>query len=321
MIALLIFLVVSAVAVLTLGTTATRTVSKLWFRHWLEYREGSSQELILYLEEPEQLSNAAGTAAMLMVFAVAALLASINGVHSWKFAVNVLVFLALLLLVGHLLPRVVGRRWAEAVAPFMIPVLHVVGVALRPFERAALLVGRPFMRKPSGQNDREAREGLEGLLSDGALVDIDTAEERAMISGVIKFGEKTVGEIMRSRSEIFSVPDGLEPAELARRVAGSGYSRVPVYRERPYDIVGMVHVFDIFKRRGESLPPILPVSRTTPDRAADDLLAELLRTRRQLAIVQETNASGPSLLGLVTLEDLLEELVGDIRDEHDDTGD
>jgi putative hemolysin len=97
-------------------------------------------------------------------------------------------------------------------------------------------------------------------------------------------------------------------------MAHAGYSRVPVYRDTPDNIIGMVHVFDVFVRRGETLPPIRPVSITTSSKSAKELLFELLRARRQLAIVQDD----ATVVGLVTLEDLLEELVGDIRDEHDD---
>jgi putative hemolysin len=73
-------------------------------------------------------------------------------------------------------------------------------------------------------------------------------------------------------------------------------------------------VFDVFVRSGETVPPTRPVTVTTSTKSAKELLFELLRARRQLAIVQD----GTAIVGLVTLEDLLEELVGEIRDEHDD---
>jgi putative hemolysin len=113
---------------------------------------------------------------------------------------------------------------------------------------------------------------------------------------------------------MFLLRDDLTAAELARQVATAGYSRVPVYRDSPDQISGMVHVFDVFRRRGEAVPAVRPVAFTRPEKSAKDLLFEMLRSRRQLAIVQD----GGAVTGLVTLEDLLEELVGDIRDEHDD---
>ena len=112
-------------------------------------------------------------------------------------------------------------------------------------------------------------------------------------------------------------PISADQRGTARQVAQAGYSRIPVFRESPEDITGMLHVFDVFRRRGESTPAIRPVAFARPEKPAKELLFELLRSRRQLAIVRDDT----TVVGLVTLEDLLEELVGDIRDEHDDTTD
>lgn len=318
---LLMFLAVGVMAVLTLGATAVRTVSRLWLRHWIEHRAGGVGAMARYLERPTRLVHAAGTAAMLVVFATGALIAMADGLNAWTFVGDVAVFLVLLLVFGQLLPRAIGRRWAPVIVPVMVPVLRLVDLALAPFHAIAYTVRRWVSPARGTEQDSDARDGLEELLRDGAFDDISTTEEMAIISGVIEFGDKTVRDVMRPRAELFAVPDGLAPDELARRVSQSGYSRVPVYRGQPDQIVGMVHVIDIFKRRGESMPPLLPVTRTVPDRPANELLFELLRARRQLAIVQDGMAEGGRAIGMVTLEDLLEELVGDIRDEHDDSTD
>jgi putative hemolysin len=199
----------------------------------------------------------------------------------------------------------------------MVPLLRVVDLALAPFHLVANAVRKAVTRPASSADQEELRDGLEELLREGAFDDISTTEEMAIISGVVQFGDKIVRDVMRPRAELFMLPEGLAPMELAQQVAASGYSRVPIYRASPDRIVGMVHVFEVFRRRGETLPTLRPVTFTTPDKSAKHLLFELLRARRQLAIVQD----GEAVIGLVTLEDLLEELVGDIRDEHDDNTD
>jgi putative hemolysin len=141
-----------------------------------------------------------------------------------------------------------------------------------------------------------------------------STEERAIISGVMQFGDKTVVDVMTPRSEIFALDATLSARDIAERQSQSGYSRVPIYRDSLDNVVGMFHVFDVFKLAGERMPTLRPISRTSPDKAANELLFELLRARRQLAIVYDQS----QVVGLVTLEDLLEELVGDIRDEHDE---
>jgi magnesium and cobalt exporter, CNNM family len=121
--------------------------------------------------------------------------------------------------------------------------------------------------------------------------------------------------VMTPRDEIFALDEGTEPHRLATLIAQSAYSRVPVYRESIDQIVGMVHAFDVLKARGERVPSWRAVAYSNPDAPCNELLFRMLRERLHLAIVRD---GGGRTLGLVTLEDLLEELVGDIRDEHDE---
>ena len=175
---------------------------------------------------------------------------------------------------------------------------------------AGLLV-RPVVRAP----EVEAREGIEDLLRDGALEGIGATEEMAIISGVVQFGDKTARDVMTPASELFSLDEALPPMEIARRLAAAAYSRVPIYRGAPDNVVGMIHAFDVLRVAGERMPPLRPVTFATESKPASELLFEMLRARRHLAIVRNTHAL---ISGVVTLEDLLEELVGDIRDEHDE---
>jgi putative hemolysin len=168
---------------------------------------------------------------------------------------------------------------------------------------------------PAGEESEE--EALEELLREGALEGVGEAQEIAIISGVVQFGEKLVRDVMTPRADIFAVPDDLPAAEFARRVAASGYSRVPVYREGLDAVNGMVRAFDVLKNGGTELPTIRPVAFARPEMQCKELLSGMLRERRHLAIVRD--GDGPTI-GLLTLEDLLEELVGDIRDEHDEPG-
>lgn len=305
---------VGLVALLTLASTAVRAVSRLWLRHWIERRHGGTGAMSRYLERPTRLLHAAATGSMLTVFATGAMIAMADGLRAWAFGRDVLVYLVLLVVLGQLVPRAVGRRWAPTLVPVLVPLLRAADLLLSPFHWVADGVRRLLAGTRAPASGDEAREGLEELLRDGAFDDISSTEEMAIISGVVQFGDKVVHDVMTPRGKLFTLPDGLPPAELAQQVAHAGYSRVPLYRESPDHIIGMVHVFDVFTRSGERLPPIRPVSVTTSTKPAKELLFELLRARRQLAIVQD----GADVVGLVTLEDLLEELVGDIRDEHDD---
>lgn len=303
------------VAVLVCGATATRAVSRLWLRHWIEHRRVTMSSMQRYLERPTRLLHSAGTAVGLVVFTVAALIARLHPPSSWALARDGIVALLLVVLVGQLVARAVGRRWATHLVPVLVPVLRLVDLAVTPFRVVASAIADVVRHRRPEPEATDSLEGLEDLLRDGALEGLGTGEEMAIISGVVQFGEKSVRDVMTPREELFALDEALPPAEIAELVARSAYSRVPIYRGGPDQIVGMIHAFDVFKVAGERLPPLRPVTFATPGRPANELLFELLRARRQLAIVRDGDRG---VVGLVTLEDLLEELVGDIRDEHDE---
>ena len=216
---------------------------------------------------------------------------------------------------GQLVPRAIGRRWAPQLVPSFVPALRVVDTLVAPFLQLGRTVAgwlvRPVIRAP----EVEAREGIENLLRDGALEGIGATEEMAIISGVVQFGDKTARDVMTPRSELFALDETLTPMDTARRLAQAAYSRVPIYRGTPDNVVGMIHAFDVLRVAGERMPSLRPVAFATEEKPASELLFEMLRARRHLAIVR--NSQG-LIAGIVTLEDLLEELVGDIRDEHDE---
>jgi len=144
---------------------------------------------------------------------------------------------------------------------------------------------------------------------------VGARDEIAIITGVVRFGEKTVRDVMTPRAQVFALDESLDAKELALRIAESAYSRVPITRNNSLDeIVGMVHAFDVLRADGER-PAIRAVPSAPAETRCNDFLYRMLRMSAHLAVVQD--AEGRTL-GIVTLEDLLEELVGDIRDEHDE---
>lgn len=314
---LVLLVLLLGIAVLTMGATSVRAVSRLWLRHWIEHHAGGSIAMGHYLEQPLRLVHAAGTASMLLVFAAGTLLVIDSGVSAWRLISEAIVWLLAVLVFGQLLPRAVGRRWAPQLVPVMVPLLRVVDLAFTPFRSVAALLMAGVRPTTSADPDQDARDGLEELLRDESFLDIGATEEMAIISGVVQFGDKTVADVMTPREDLFMLREGLAPKDMAERVAQAGYSRVPVYRESMDQVVGMVHVFDVLRHGGESTPAVRPITFTSSERPAKELLFALLRSRRQMAVVRDDEA----VRGIVTLEDLLEELVGDIRDEHDDSSD
>ena len=146
--------------------------------------------------------------------------------------------------------------------------------------------------------------------------------ERQMVRNLLHFGERDAGDVGVPRADIVAVEEGISFADLVKRFAEAGHSRLPVYREKLDTIIGMVHIKDVFAILATGAPhpagisglirePLfVPMSRGTLD-----LLADMRQKRVHLAIVLDEYFGTE---GLVTIEDLIEEIVGDIEDEHDE---
>lgn len=165
--------------------------------------------------------------------------------------------------------------------------------------------------------EEEAAEN-DGVAEDGDLSPI----ERQMLRNLLHFGERTADDVAVPRADIIAVDEKASFAELVALFAEAGHSRLPVYRDSLDTVIGMIHIKDVFgilalgSAPPTTLEPLIRQPRYVPQSMGVlDLLAEMRTHRTHLAIVLD-EYSGTD--GLVTIEDLVEEIVGDIEDEHDD---
>jgi CBS domain containing-hemolysin-like protein len=190
----------------------------------------------------------------------------------------------------------------------------------------ALITGRtrePTLREQLEEKiieheEEAAEEGLPQDEDDGDL----SAPERVMLKNLLHFSETRVDDVMVPRSDILGIRENASFDDAVAAFADSGHSRMPVYQETLDNITGMIHIKDVFavlaegKEKPDSLEPFIRQPRFVPQSmGVMELLEEMRRTRTHLAIVID-EYSGTE--GLVTIEDLVEEIVGEIEDEHDD---
>jgi putative hemolysin len=306
---------VVAIALLTAGSTAVRAASRIWLRHWVERGLAGASLAELFLDRPQALLIAAGSGVALAAFAAGA--ASARG-PALVVAGRVAAIAVVILVLGQLVPRAVARRWPMRVVPAVLPLLRAADFVTAParwFGAAITTRARRAVAPPPVTAAEEARADIEELLREGQLEGVSETEELAIITGVVQFGEKRAVDVMTPREQVFALDVDTPPAELGAAVARAGYSRVPVYRGTLDDVAGIVHAFDVLKAVGEELPPVRPAHVADADARCNALLAAMLRARRHLAVVRDPDGR---TLGILTLEDLLEELVGEIRDEHDE---
>ncbi len=310
----LLALCVVTVALLTAGGMAMRTVSRIWLRHLVEQELRGSRAAHAYLERPQRLIIAASAAVARVLVLSGGFLATDYARQPLRLAVALAVYAAAMIVAGQLLPRAIARRFAPAVASLLSPLLQAAAIITTPFVALSRIASRPFERTKPGEAD-VARDAIQDLLREGELEGVGEREEMDIITGVMSFGEKLVRDVMIPRDEIFAIERSATGREIAEEFATSAFSRVPVFERSIDHIVGMVHAFDVLKMRGERMPALRPVATALDTTPCSELLFRMLRRSQHLAIVQDEEQR---TVGLVALEDLLEELVGDIRDAHDE---
>ncbi|MCW2245051.1 CBS domain containing-hemolysin-like protein [Azospirillum fermentarium] len=173
-----------------------------------------------------------------------------------------------------------------------------------------------------GRGDETLRETIGGLIEtkDGGSEPSLGDSERALLTNILQLHDRTVADVMVPRADIVAVDVDTPLPDLVRRMADEAHSRLPVYRETLDDVVGMVHIKDVLacvaQNRACTLAEILrDVTIVAPSMRVLDLLRQMRQTHQHLALVVDEFGG---IDGLVTIEDLVEEIVGEIEDEHDE---
>jgi CBS domain containing-hemolysin-like protein len=181
------------------------------------------------------------------------------------------------------------------------------------------ILTRPFGGNPQA-GALVTEEDIKSLVETGQAQGVLEEREQRMITSIFAISEKPVHEVMVPRTDIVAIDVNTPPEEILRDITKVGHSRIPVYEGSPDNIIGILYVKDLFRRlaRGEKdvqIRPYLRPAQFVPEsKKIDDLLREMQKEKIHIAIVVD-EYGGTS--GLVTIEDLVEEIVGEIRDEYD----
>jgi CBS domain containing-hemolysin-like protein len=258
--------------------------------------------------------------------AIAVLLVAIElSVHELSALWSPLIAVPPLLVFGHLIPKSIAQAHPEGLLDVFATPLQLASYVLRPL--VFVVGGYAALLTRVTRTDRKkafvTRDELALLIESDPETDKPEigADERAMIANVFELSGYKVGELMVPLSEVTALPEDAEIAEAALEVADKQHSRMPIYRSRVDDIVGIVHVFDLLgaasrgKSEGKTLASLAHPPLYVPQTMrASDLLVQLQTEQQHLAIVVDEYGGA---VGICTTEDLLEIIVGDIDDEYD----
>ncbi len=235
-----------------------------------------------------------------------------------RFLIEVILVTFLILLFGEVLPKVYASRNALRFSKFMSKFIRTVSVILTPFSLPLISLTKWVETKLGSKNNNLSVETLSQALeltSEGAT----TKDEQKILEGIVNFGNTETIQIMKPRIDIFALSDEEPYEEVLEKILKHGYSRNPVYKENIDTIIGVLYAKDLlahlnkkdFKWQNLIREPFF----VPENRKLDDLLGDFRERKNHLAIVVD-EYGGTS--GLVTLEDVIEEIVGDINDEFDD---
>jgi Mg2+/Co2+ transporter CorB len=236
---------------------------------------------------------------------------------------------ALVVIFSEVLPKTYAFSNADRMSVAVAPTVRIVLIVFAPLARAVTIIVRLLLRAlrvrdTSGQAAAQAEEELRGAIElHKGGEEQETRRERIMLHSILDLGDVEVSEVMRHRSSVVTVDASLPPAEIVREVVASPYTRIPLWRDKPENIIGVLHAKALLKaveeRRGDtsSLDVAALASEPWFIPETTDLLSQLQSFRRRgehFALVVDEYGD---LLGIVTLEDILEEIVGEISDETD----
>jgi CBS domain containing-hemolysin-like protein len=332
---LLLFLLGCAITYVGTVSAAFNALMRLSLRIHAE-RTDSNDVLGRYLEDPRRLFIPARLLISTLTVVTAAFLARVTGVDRTGLPVLVFSIFSIVLICEHLIPLIIVRGNPERVLDVLLPSFDVILGAVRPLTAGMLRLGTNGQRRnQSGVRKSQStiRKAANGKgepepppaepappLPAPEVESVQEGQARELLRTLADFRETMVREVMTPRPDIAAIDSTATIDQLYSLFREQGYSRVPVFKDTLDNVVGFAFIKDLIQRgpAGGSGGPITPLVRPAhfvPEtKRVPDLLKEFQRRRLQIAIVVDEYGG---TAGLVTVEDLLEEIVGEIRDEYD----
>jgi CBS domain containing-hemolysin-like protein len=288
---------------------------------------GRDDRLGYYLDDPVQLFVPARLL-LGLIFSLATVLLAVvtgrSGITVPSLATLLACVFVYILVCEHLLPSIIVRRNPEAVLSAILPPFSVVARAMSPISGGLVRLlssGRPErLITQQEQSEEDQGEVAHAYLEAGEEQGLIEGDERRLLQSIVDFGDTLAREVMTPRPDMVAIQVDTTVSQLRALFREQEYSRFPVYQENLDNILGIIRVKDLLKVDATTSDdrPITPLIRPTtfvPEtKRVPELLKEFQRKQVQMAIVVDEYGG---TAGLVTIEDLLEEIVGEIRDEDD----
>lgn len=327
---LLLMLLLSAF--FSLSETALTAVSRIKVKKMLKQGVLGAKALYDLRENPNKMlstilvgNNLVNSAAVALATSIIIGIFEKQSIANFGIAVGISTVLmsALILIFGEITPKVLAIKYADRISLFVAPLISFIAVIFNPIIFTLNIVCKPIIKLFGGDIKAKipfvTEEELKMLLSVSEEEGVLESEEKEMIHSIFEFGDSTVKEVMTPKPDIFAIDAALPIKEAIKNINEAQHSRVPVFEGTIDNIIGIVFIkdlLDVFIKGEEvELKKILRPPLFVPEtKKLDELLHLMQSSHMHIAIIVDEYGSNS---GLVTLEDLIEEIVGEIKDEFD----
>lgn len=306
--------------------TALMAISRLRLNVLAKNKPRRAKMVEHVLEKPERLIGTILLGNNLVNVAMSALATAFAiGIWGERGIAYVTAVLTILILVfAEITPKVYAKYFNEPVSFMTAPILNVLMIIFRPFVAIVTFLSRKILHilridVSEVTSPLMTEEEIQTCIRMGWMEGAITAEERKMLSRVFTLNDKTVGEVMVPRESMVILDANASVDDIFKIILKTGHTRFPITKAEDMEIVGFIHAKDLLhlmdEKRADSLKEIIRSPYFVPaDRKIDDQLRSFQVEKLHQAIVLDATGE---VVGLVTLENILEELVGSIQDEHD----
>ncbi len=296
------------------------SLNKLDVRHLLEKKGKGAETIAKLKKDPHRLLiNIAIANNIVNIFATSfatAVAIKLFGSYGVGIATGVMTFLVLTF--GEIIPKTLATKNAESIALSVAKPIYLIGIILTPIIK--FFDGMTHLITKGGVDKKVTEEEIKTLIAMGEEEGAIEKVEKEMIHNIFTFNDIDVWEVMTPRTEIFALDFDVELKEVISTIKNTGFSRIPIYEKRIDNIKGILYVKDLLSYINHNKPKvklneiIRPAFFIPRNKRIDNLLKEFQNRKTHIAIIVDEHGG---VEGLVTLEDLLEEIIGEVYDEDD----
>jgi CBS domain containing-hemolysin-like protein len=310
--------------------TALTSLNEIKVKHMISENKKAEKYLRLWLEHPNKVLNTiliGNNIVNILGSVIAADLANSLFKNS-AIAITTGIMTLLILVFGEITPKTFAKHNAETLSPYILRILKIFYIVFYPFSFLLNNFVKILIRFMGGKIKNEGpsitEDELEFMIEESGKEGVIEDQQKEMLQNIFDIGETFVKEIMVSRIDMMAIDEDLSLNEILDIISESEYSRIPFYKDNLDNVTGILYVKDLLKylkkdKNEIQIKTLLRKPTFVPEnKKIDDLLKEFQQDRVHLAIVIDEYGS---VAGLVTLEDILEEIVGEIRDEYDNEQD